>query len=248
MRDEHFDIAVQIHGGGKYSNPFVLRLHAVLTVGLQSGQAIPLDRNVPYIFFQTETLRYLEVVAQIGAIGEQLEPHLTVTGCDLHESFQVVPEVDNLVAIHPGAGSPSRRWPPSRFAAEADARADEGASVVVTGTDSERVLTSRVVSAMKYPALNLAGRLSPSGLAGTLSRCSVVVSNDSGPLHLAQAVGSATVGIYWCINLVTAGPRSGPGIVRWSPGVSAVRNADVIKLLTAASTKHPMLPIFPSTG
>ena len=59
---------------------------------------------------------------------------------------------------------------------------------------------------MKVEAQNLCGRLSLSGLTGLLSRCYMLVSNDSGPLHLAAAVGTATVGIYWCFNLINAGP------------------------------------------
>jgi ADP-heptose:LPS heptosyltransferase len=58
---------------------------------------------------------------------------------------------------------------------------------------------------MQYKAQDVCGCLSLNGLTGLLSRCSVVVSNDTGPLHLARAVGTATVGIYWCGNLITAG-------------------------------------------
>jgi ADP-heptose:LPS heptosyltransferase len=54
--------------------------------------------------------------------------------------------------------------------------------------------------------VGLAGKLSLGGLAGLLARCRVVVSNDTGPLHLAAAVGTATVSIYWCINLVNSSP------------------------------------------
>jgi ADP-heptose:LPS heptosyltransferase len=59
---------------------------------------------------------------------------------------------------------------------------------------------------MHYPVEDLTGRLSLGGLAGLLSRCAVVISNDSGPLHMAAAVGAPAVGIYWCFNLVNAGP------------------------------------------
>ena len=59
---------------------------------------------------------------------------------------------------------------------------------------------------MRHEALNLCGKLSLGGLVGAFSRCEVVVSNDSGPLHLAVAVGTPTVGIYWGPNLVNAGP------------------------------------------
>ncbi|WP_421656467.1 glycosyltransferase family 9 protein [Leptothermofonsia sp. ETS-13] len=49
---------------------------------------------------------------------------------------------------------------------------------------------------MKFGAQNACGKLSLNGLAGLCSRCLVIVSNDTGPLHLARAVGTATVGIY----------------------------------------------------
>ena len=53
---------------------------------------------------------------------------------------------------------------------------------------------------------NLCGKLTLEGLVGLLARAQVVISNDSGPLHLAIAVGTPTVGIYWCGNLILAGP------------------------------------------
>src|SRR5919109_5082980 len=76
---ERFDLAIQIHGGGRYSNPFLLRLGARLTVGLKTPDAAPLDRWVPYIYFQPEIVRHLEVVALAGARPVTLEPRLAVT-------------------------------------------------------------------------------------------------------------------------------------------------------------------------
>lgn len=78
----------------------------------------------------------------------------------------------------------------------------------MTGAGDERHRVRAVVEGMRAGARDLAGRLSRNGLAGLLARCDVVVSNDSGPLHLAGAVGTATVGIYWCFNHVTAGPMT----------------------------------------
>jgi ADP-heptose:LPS heptosyltransferase len=203
------DLAVQLHGGGRNSNPLVRRLHAACTIGMQTPDAPPLDRVVPYIYYQPEVLRYLEVVALVGAGTRNIEPCLAVTAADLAEAAHVVPGTpDPLVALHPGATDPRRQWPVEAFAAVGDALAEAGARVVVTGTAGERELVDGVVSAMRYPALGLAGRLPLNGLVGLLSRCRVVVSNDSGPLHLAAAVGAATVGIYWCGNVINGGPLS----------------------------------------
>ncbi|EYB68576.1 hypothetical protein DEIPH_ctg020orf0011 [Deinococcus phoenicis] len=209
MRGEHFDLAVQLHGGGRYSNPFVLRLGARATVGLRTPDAPPLDRTVPYVYWQHEIMRTLEVVALAGAPAVTLEPRLSVMDSDLAEARQVVPEDGSpLVALHPGAGDPRRRWSPAHFAQVADALSAAGARIVLTGAGDEAHLTGAVRAAMRFPAADTSSRLSIGGLAGLLSRCALVVSNDSGPLHLGGAVGARTVGIYWCGNAINAGAMS----------------------------------------
>src|SRR3954451_3223606 len=77
---------------------------------------------------------------------------------------------------------------------------------------------------MQTPVQNLWGQISLGGLAGLLSRCRVVVTGDSGPLHLASAVGASTVGIYWCGNLITAGL---PTRARHRPAISWTLNCPI---------------------
>jgi ADP-heptose:LPS heptosyltransferase len=209
MRQEHFDLAIQMHGGGRYSNRFVRRIGARMSVGSKTPDAEPLDRSLPYIFFQQEILRQLEVVSLVGATVTNLEPCITVTESDLNEAHRVFDSTlssDKLVALHPGASDPRRRWPAEKFAAVGDALASRGAQIVITGTPEEQDLANAIVNAMQTSVRNLCGFISLGGLAGLLSRCRLVVSNDSGPLHLAAAVGTATVGIYWCFNLLNYAP------------------------------------------
>ncbi len=207
MRQEHFDLAIQLHGGGANSNPFILQLGARFTAGLRTPDAAMLDRWVPFVYFQAEVMRCLEVVSLVGAQFRRPEPIVRITEQDLQESREICPESDKpLVAIHPGASDPRRRWPPANFAAVADAMVSAGARVVVTGTERERPLVEELLASMAQPAENLCGHLSLAALTGLFSRCRLVVSNDTGPLHLAGAVSAATVGIYWCANLITAGP------------------------------------------
>src|SRR5262249_55472199 len=66
-------------------------------------------------------------------------------------------------------------------------------------------LVEAVLRAMRADAHHCCNRLTLEGLAGVLSRCRLMVSNDSGPLHLANAVGAASVGIYWFLNLAIVG-------------------------------------------
>ena len=207
MRAEKFDLALQLHGGGRHSNPFIKRLQARAAVGLKAPDAEPLDLWVPYVFFQSEVLRFLEVAAAAGAPPVTIEPRLSIAEVDLEEADSVVPgDGPPLIAINPNAGHPTRRWPAHKFAVVGDALVRAGARVVITGLEEEKAVVQSVASAMKKKSAPLAGRLSLRGLAGLYSRCSLVVSNDSGPLHLARAVGCPTVGIYWFCNMINVGP------------------------------------------
>jgi len=209
MRAEHFDLALQLHGGGRYSNPFVQRLGARYTIGLRAADAPPLDRWAPYVYFQNEIHRYLDVVSLLGIQPVTLTPSLAVTAADLAEAQPVIDRLGSpFVVLHPGAGAPDRRWPPERFAAIGDALAQRGFAIAVIGTKPERGIVETVCTTMRAPACNLCDVLSLGGLVGLLSRCALLVSNDSGPLHLGAAVGAASVGIYWCLNMVTAGQPS----------------------------------------
>jgi ADP-heptose:LPS heptosyltransferase len=207
MRRRPVDLAVQLHGGGRFSNPLVSRLGARVTAGMRSEDAAPLDRWVRYVYWHHEVFRYLEVVRLVGAEPVGLEPRFHVLDRDRAEADAAAGSLPApLVALNPGATDPRRRWPPDRFAAVGDALAGAGAAVVVTGDAGDVPLADGVVAAMRAPARSLAGLLSLGGLAALLERATLLVSNDTGPLHLAAAVGTATVGVYWAGNAVNAGP------------------------------------------
>jgi ADP-heptose:LPS heptosyltransferase len=207
MRQERFDLAIQMHGGGRFSNPFVRRLGARVTAGFRTPDAESLDVWMPYAYYQPEVARFLELVGLLGAAPTELEPRLELTGDDAAEADAALSGLAHpVVALHPGARDLRRRWPAAGFAAVGDALADEGASVVVTGSTAEREVVDEVVGRMRAPARRMVDSVTLGGLAGSYARCAVLVSNDTGPRHLAQAVGTATVGIFWCGNLINAGP------------------------------------------
>jgi ADP-heptose:LPS heptosyltransferase len=207
MRARRFDLALQMHGGGLHSNPFTSNMRARVSAGLRAPGSPPLDLELPYVYYQSEVARLLEVVGLVGAVPLDFDPRLTVTGADLEKASAVLPpDARPLVVLNPGATDSRRRWPPERFGAVGNAAVRAGARVAVIGGPLDRELSRAVLDSMREPALDLAGRLDLGGLAGLLSGCRVLVSNDSGPLHLGAAVGAATVGIYWCGNLINAGP------------------------------------------
>lgn len=208
MRERRFDLAVQLHGGGRYSNPFLLRLGARHTVGTRTADAASLERTVPYLYYQHEPLRALEVAGFAGAFPVDLEARLLPAA---RPGSGLPPVLDQsnsqpLVVLHPGATDPRRRWPVARFAELAAACTADGCQVVVVGDDSETQLAEQILQ-LAEPAsvISLAGVLNMSGLVAVLSRSAVVVGNDSGPRHLAQALGVPTVGIFWAGNVINAG-------------------------------------------
>lgn len=207
MTAERFDIALQLHGGGRYSNPFTRRLSARLAVGSKAPDAEPLDVWIPYFYFQPEVLRYLEIVSLVGAKPVGLDPEITVTPNDQAEVDALhLPQDQPWVVIHPGATDGRRLWPAEAFAAVADRLVAAGATVLVNGGAAERPIVDAVLAAMRHEAIDLCQRVTLGGLAALMARSHLVVSNDSGPLHLAAAVGTRTVGLYWCINFANGGP------------------------------------------
>jgi ADP-heptose:LPS heptosyltransferase len=211
QRRERYDLALQLHGGGGNSNRFVTALGARLTAGSRDGAAPPLDRWTPYVYYQHEVHRFLEVVGLVGAAPVALEPTLEVTAADRAAAEPLLREVAEpgrpLVAVHPGAGDPRRRWPPASFAAVARRLADRGALVLLVGSGADdRDAAAAIAAELPVPAVDLVGRLSMRAMVGVLERCRLLVGNDSGPRHLAGAVGTATVAVYWCGNLINAGP------------------------------------------
>jgi ADP-heptose:LPS heptosyltransferase len=208
MRAERFDLAVQMFGGGRYSNPFLLQLGARLSIGARADDAPPLDRWVRYAEPGNRRLAQLEVAALVGAVPPLLPRELELAEDDRREAAVVLPPVrgERLAVLQPGSTDPRRCWPATRFAAVGDALARAGAQVAINGTAAEAPLVRAVAEAMEQPSIDLSGRLSLRGLCGLLERARIMVSNDTGPLHLALALGTPCVGIFWLTNLIDGTP------------------------------------------
>jgi lipopolysaccharide heptosyltransferase II len=115
-----------------------------------------------------------------------------------------------FVVLNPNAGSLSleRRWPPARFVELAQRfLAAQDWSVVLIGAGSEREYAQAIAERVKSPrCFSLAGELSIAELVVVLARAAVVVSNDSGPMHVAAAIGAPTVGLFGPETPVMYGP------------------------------------------
>ena len=260
MREEGFDIACQMYGGGRYSNPLVACFGARLTVGARAAGAPSLDRWLPYVEPANRRLALLEIAALVGAAQVRQGPELAVTQADRQAAAAVLARAQRaaarraelakpeslsgllaataatarhapapdlpaaaasaaavsgppLVLLQPGSSDPRRCWPAASFAAVGNALAGTGARIAVNGTAEEAPLVRRVIRALHAPAIDLSGKLDLGGLCGLIERAACVVSNDTGPLHLALALGTPGVGIFWLTNLVDGAPLR-PSLLR----------------------------------
>ena len=100
-----------------------------------------------------------------------------------------------LLGLSPGARWATKRWPAERFAGLARRALEKGMQVAVQGSAGEAALCAQV--ARDAPgAADLAGKLDLRGLGGFLSRCTAFAGNDSGPMHLARALGVPTLALF----------------------------------------------------
>jgi ADP-heptose:LPS heptosyltransferase len=103
-----------------------------------------------------------------------------------------------LVNPHAGEMALERRWPADRFAATLRAVADDPVNIVVVGSAHDRTHADAVISQAARPnrIINLAGRITVPELSALASRAAVMLSNDSGPLHIGTAAGISTVALF----------------------------------------------------
>lgn len=203
MRGERFDLALQMFGGGGYSNAFLARIGARLSAGWRAPGAPALDRWIAYREPVPRRLALLEIAGLVGAWpGPLTLPELALTDADRQEAAALLPALpgERLVLLQPGSTDPRRCWPAQRFAALGDMLAATGMRILVNGAPDEAALVDAVVGRMRQPAMALAGKLGLGGLCGLLARAALVVCNDTGPLHLALALGVPSVGIFWLTN------------------------------------------------
>ncbi len=225
-----YDLVVQMHGSGGDSNPFALDLGARVTAGYYAGPCPPdgLEPAAPYSDDLPEVMRCLGLARLLGCpdLGGELE--FPLGEADRAEAAGLLaplgPKDGPWVALHPGARSPARRWPPDRFAAVADHLIrDHGARIVLTGSAEEVETARQVAEALPLTprpplstvgegagagvrVLDLAACTSLGGLAAVLARMDLFIGNDTGPAHLAEAVGTPTVRVF--------GPADP---LRWAP-------------------------------
>ncbi len=230
LRKKKFGLSIMLHPTN--------RVHLIsFLAGIP--KRIGYDRKWPYLLtkkvphFKQEGKKHeseytLDLLRVIG-----IDPHSRELFVPVHEkdiekieklfSEHHIGKDDLLVAINPGASSRSKMWPPRNFAKLADSLAKEfKARILIVSNTANEEAADIMVRVMKHEPVNLTGKTTVGELAALLSKCSLFISNDSGPVHIASAIGTPVISIFG---------RKNPGLSskRWGPTGknSAVFHKDV---------------------
>ena len=162
-----------------------------------------LPEREPGALRRHEVRRQLDLVASLGCAVDDERLRLRIPETASRRVAALLADLGPgpVVAVHPGASAPSRRWPAERFAALSRRLSGTGGCrIVFTGSAGERDLVESIRSAMGAPSCSHAGSLDLAGLAALLSRCDLLVANNTGPVHVAAAVGTPVLDLYALTN------------------------------------------------
>ncbi len=189
------DVAVNLHGSGPESHrllqsagPAKLWAYASAAAGFHDGPVWTDEEH--------EVHRWCRLLWHYGVTADEADLSLAVPDADVPRGVTI---------IHPGAKSPSRRWPPSRFAAVAAGLAARGHRVVVTGSGAELDLAARVAAGVGEVA-----RTSLTELAALVAHARLLISGDTGIAHLATAYRTPSVTLFGPMSPARWGPPPRP--------------------------------------
>lgn len=210
MQAERFDLAIQMQGSGVNSNPFTLLLGARYTAGFVRPSDPPgrLDAALPLPESGHEIRRLLALTTFLGAPPRGERTEFPLHPDDLTAATTLLAGASPpYIGLHPGARDRTRRWPPERFAAVGDALLRRyGGTLLLLGDDWERAAVEAVARSLSVAPLDLVGRTSLPVLGAVLSRLALLVTNDTGPAHIAYALGTPSVTIVGGADPAAYGP------------------------------------------
>ena len=216
LRAERFDLVVDLQG--------LFRSAAIgwlsgspLFVGFANGrEGSPwfYSRRVPVPQLEMHAVdRYLLVAMAVGAVESGTpEFRFCIPQTDYDEvdrllSRSGVTPGTRWVAMNVSARWETKRWPAASFAEVADRLQQEGCgAVVMFGGPDERADVAAVRGMMKTSSIDLTGSTTVGLLPALLSRASLLITNDSGPMHIAAAAGTAVVALFGPTSAVRTGP------------------------------------------
>lgn len=168
------------------------------------------DTGVPSVH-QSE--RYLSLLRSMGWRAESRIPRLQVSAQDREAAEGILRRqglnpADMMVALSPGAAyGPAKRWPPERFARVGDWAAERwGARTLALGSASDTPACAEMIRCMTHAPVDLCGATSLNEAVALISMARVFVTNDSGLMHVASALGVPTVAVFGSTDPTATGP------------------------------------------
>ena len=164
-----------------------------------------LPETEPQQHIRHEVQRQLDLVAYVGATtddaGLSLQvPSHAATALRARLAAARIDGTRPLVLIHPGASAPSRRYPPALYAQVLPMLIARGLQVVFTGTAADAEAIARIRRGYERTTVSFAGVLDIAELAALIAHADILLCNNSGPAHIAAAVGTPVVDLYALTN------------------------------------------------
>jgi len=215
MRSRKYDLVIDLHGlfkSGILTGLSRGRRKIGMSGATEGGWLFYNERPVPVDYNQHAIDRYLKITEYLNCQSDNSwKGHIPVSAPD-RKLIDHILDTDNsikrpLIAINPMARWKTKLWEPARFAALADRfRDDLSCEVVFTGSMHDREIIEDISKMMKKRPINLAGKTSLKELAYLFTRCAALVTTDTGPMHIAAAMGCRVAALFG----PTAPRRTGP--------------------------------------
>lgn len=156
-------------------------------------------------------VNYLETVAPLGIDATKTDLELTLSAEERAFAKKIISSLNSsgkpLVALNPGASHPVNRWATDRFAALSDMLAQKlAARVILIGGKEDIPLADEITAKTGSKLLNMTGKASLLQLGALLEQCDLLVSGDTGPMHIATAVGTRVVALFGAADPARTGP------------------------------------------
>ena len=228
LRSRPYDWVIDNHGIFK-SGLLVLLSRGRRKIGFQASAGIAdegsyfftHERYKPLSIERHALERYLDLVSQMGVQTDSTAFHLSVPPDSLKEAEDLLRQKGfgsrPLVVLHPVAKWETKQWPAENFARLISALTQKKASVVITGSPQDEGPVGEIIQRMgdSVKVLNLAGKTDLMELAGIFSLSDLVLSPDTGPMHLAAAVKAPLIALFGPTAPWRTGPYgNNPGIIR----------------------------------
>lgn len=222
LRDRRYDLVIDFHG--LFKSSFIVSLSGgKRKLGYDSMQELSglfLNEKIPEDMNKHAVDRYLDFLRHLGADIKNIR-------CVLPDDREAVQKIENLmkefslqekkfIAVNPVALWETKLWSDERFASLAD-EINNQLKIKVVFTGNEKEPLERITKLMTTEGINLGGRTSLIELASLYKKARTVISTDSGPMHLAAAVGTPVVALFG----PTDPKRTGP----YGPGHTVIRTA-----------------------